>query len=463
MVGVLEALFRFVFRSRVKAFAGIPGPRPLFPFGTALAFLGRHPWEVCADYAVRYGGLTLIWLGGSPVLVLNDPDLIGEVLEGRNASFYKEDPRQALAPVITPSCLFISNGADHTRRRAAHPFSMTGFDDWLDTRVGVLRSSVEAGIERLSAASALGPLDLTSALQRLSFDAFATTVFGATFGDDAYAEFDYLGRVGDRRMQRPRPFLSLPGWPRFYRDRRSWYNRIDKLLTAAEQDPDPRRGDLPSVLVRRGVSVCGDEFRALLANVFYGGVYSVTSCLVTTLHLLSQHLDVARALSDEAIALFGRARPFDRAALEACPLLDAVLREALRYETPVPLLARNVQTTAAVELGGRSIPANTVLFLTSWALHRSPAHWQEPDRFDPSRWADGGASANPMGSGYYFPFGRGPRACIGMPFALFYLKLALAACAAHADWKIDSDYPAQQSFFFGVRMPVGVRGRAVRR
>jgi cytochrome P450 len=458
---VLEALFRLVFRRRVKAFEGIPGPRPFFPFGTALSFLGRSPWEVCAEYATRYGGLTLIWLGGSPVLVLNDPELIGEVLEGRHASFYKEDPRPALAPVITPFCLFISNGADWARRRAAHPFSMTGFDDWLSTRVDVLRSTLEAGIDRLCAASATGPLDLTTVLQRLSFDAFAATVFGESFGDDAYAQFDYLGRVGDRRMKRPPFLLWLPGWPRFYRDRRLWYNRIADLLAAAEQTTDSTRGDLPSVLVRRGVPVGGDEFRALLANVFYGGVYSVTSCLVTTLRLLAQHPDIAVPLGHEARALFDRVPRFDRAALETCPLLDAVLREALRYETPVPLLARNVQTMAPVELAGRSIPANTVLFLTSWALHRSPAHWRDPDRFDPSRWANGGAAANPMGQGYYFPFGRGPRTCIGMPFALFYLKLALAACVARADWKIDND-SVRSSFFFGVRMPVGVRGRMTR-
>ncbi len=460
MAGILESMFRLVYRGRVKAYEGIPGPVPQFPFGTALAFMGHQPWEVCADLSRQYGGLTLIWLGGKPVLVLNDPALIGEVLEGKDARYYKEDPRRALAPVITPFCLFITDRPDWSRRRAAHPFNMPGFGEWLDSRVAVLRSTLEASVERLVAAAE--PFELTPALQRLSFDAFAATVFGEAFGDDDYARFVKLGRVGNRRMKPLASLLSLPQWPSFYRDRRLWYDKIAQLIAAAVRDPDPAKGDLVRVLVRRGVSVQGDEFRALLANVFYGGVYSVTSCLVTTLYLLARHPESAAALSKETGELLARSPRFDRAGLDDCPWLDAVLRESLRYLTPVPLMARNVRTTQAVELDGRSIPANTVIFLTNWALHRSPVHWKDPDRFEPSRWLNGGVEANPMGSGYFFPFGRGPRTCVGMPFSLFYLKLALAVFTAHARWEITSDDPYKQSYFFGVRMPEGIRARVVR-
>ena len=80
MFGLTEKLFKMRFGSRMKQFEGIPGPTPSYPIGTLGDFRGKNPWEVCANYGNKYGGMTLIWLGGNPTLVLNDPKLIGEVL-----------------------------------------------------------------------------------------------------------------------------------------------------------------------------------------------------------------------------------------------------------------------------------------------------------------------------------------------------------------------------------------------
>ena len=105
-----SSLFPFLFSRKVDEFAGIPGPKPKFPLGTALDFVrGGQPWEVCARYADQYGPVTLIWLMGQPALVLNDPDLIGQVLDTDSQNFYKDQPCKALEPVITAGSLFISN------------------------------------------------------------------------------------------------------------------------------------------------------------------------------------------------------------------------------------------------------------------------------------------------------------------------------------------------------------------
>ena len=82
----------------MNTFAGIPGPPPTFPFGNALAFMGgnKKPWEVCADWGREYGGMTLVWLLGQPAIVLNDPQLIGEVLETNWQAFTKTPPTMRL-------------------------------------------------------------------------------------------------------------------------------------------------------------------------------------------------------------------------------------------------------------------------------------------------------------------------------------------------------------------------------
>lgn len=96
-------------------------------------------------------------------------------------------------------------------------------------------------------------------------------------------------------------------------------------------------------------------------------------------------------------------------------------------------------------------------------LHRDPSHWANPEVFEPARWLDGGAARDPLGSGHFFPFGRGPRACVAGAFAMVYLQTALTTIASLAQVHVDSTEPFEEGFFFGVVLPKGVTGRLVSR
>ena len=101
----------------------------------------------------------------------------------------------------------------------------------------------------------------------------------------------------------------------------------------------------------------------------------------------------------------------------------------------------------------------------NWLLQRSAPHWDRPLEFLPDRWGGGVAEANPLGSDYFFPEGRGPRICLGAEYSIFYMKLVLATLLRR--WDIEcgkgQSYDAGQDFFFGVRMPYGLRARLRRR
>ena len=99
-MGLMQSLFRARFGSRMKPFEGMPGPTPKYPFGTAWDFAKGQAWDVCADYEKKYGGVTLIWEGGKPVVVLNDPDLIREVLITKQQDYWKDAPGPAFRPVL---------------------------------------------------------------------------------------------------------------------------------------------------------------------------------------------------------------------------------------------------------------------------------------------------------------------------------------------------------------------------
>jgi cytochrome P450 len=454
---MLSRLFG-VFNGRTQArLRAIPGPTPLFPFGTALAFLGRRPWEVCADYARRYGGTTLVWMFNKPALILNDPDLIGQVLDTHASDFYKDPPVRALAPVITPGSLFISNfGRGWEEGRRDNPFSTVPQADWLTHQVEPLRDVVSAILRAWCTQVADQPIDLYWGMQRLMFDAFAQAFWGRTFPADRFYRFRTLARTGNRRMALPKHILP-PLDPAFYGARRAWYGEFEKLVSDARKNPDPKAPDLLNCVLTRGTPLSDAALSEALATNFFGGVFSCSSTVNTTLYLLAQHpaerARVVRAVREDLPANFTRTE------LEACRPLEFAIREAMRYYPAVPIYFRSSARDREVTLGPHTLPRNTPIFISNWYLHKYSPHWRDPEQFDPARWDNGGAEANPYGSGYFFPFGRGPRACIGAGFGQFIHRLVLAVLYRESEPDVDTQRPYRQSFFFGVMMPKGMRAR----
>src|SRR5262249_30195163 len=98
IMGLMQRLFQLRFRSRMKHFAGMAGPTPSYPLGTSWDFRKGQPWDVCAAYEKEYGGVTLIWEGGTPVVVLSDAELIREVLITKHQDYWKDAPGPAFRP-----------------------------------------------------------------------------------------------------------------------------------------------------------------------------------------------------------------------------------------------------------------------------------------------------------------------------------------------------------------------------
>jgi cytochrome P450 len=131
----------------------------------------------------------------------------------------------------------------------------------------------------------------------------------------------------------------------------------------------------------------------------------------------------------------------------------------MRLQAPVPLFFRNASKNRPVILGGKKLPANTQIFITNWLLHRDPKHWTDPERYVPDRWLNGGVTRDPLGSGFFFPFGRGPRTCVGQEFAMFYMKLALAVMLTRRKLVLDQQQAYQTEYFFAVQHPKNLKAR----
>ncbi|MEL6547473.1 MAG: cytochrome P450, partial [Myxococcota bacterium] len=147
--------------------------------------------------------------------------------------------------------------------------------------------------------------------------------------------------------------------------------------------------------------------------------------LANTLWLLSLHPEIEARLREELAPLEGEL-PLER--LDSLPLLDAVLKETLRLRPPAWIVAREADQTC--QLGPYAVEKGTQIYMSQYLLQRDPRWFSEPERFLPDRWLDGSCDTLPRFA--YFPFGGGPRICIGNHFALMELKIVLVTLLQHA-------------------------------
>jgi cytochrome P450 len=478
---LLQTLFRWLTAAKFQPFAPIPGPTPMFPLGNALDFQNASTWEVLGHYAQQYGGITCFWMLFRPCIALNDPTLIEQVLaeSGPAASagppesrcplhnnpiykFYKDQPRKALQPMLTETNPFEAAVADENWRdlRQNDPFSMDYFEDWLAAQITPLHTFLAQRIAELAVASGnQGNLPAYDMIQKLTFDGFSLATVGQIFPQDVFEQFNTMCQTGTKRMTRStlaNGLIPKTPWDRTYQKAsQAWFKRFEQIV-GLEQPPE--QSLLAWVIRAGGTNFDAQKLRNFCAGVYPGGAVSTPSGITSALHLLHQHPEVRVALQMELKELLVEPLTLER--LEACTLLDQVLRESLRLWPAVPFFLRSVNDESATELAGYAIPAKTPIFISNWYLQRLSDRWLEPKVFNPARWDEETCRQNDWGSDYFFPFGRGGRACIGQAFARYYMKLTLAVLLSKHEVIFD-DQPYRQEFFFGVAVPRQLRARFV--
>ena len=464
----LQKVFAIFYKDKIRKFEAFPGPTPSFPLGNLDLLLGQNPWEATSGLAQNYGNIYVLWFASTPQIVVNSPDFFREVLDSSWSDYHKDAPLKQLNPVITKYTPFLANPPQWQSMRANNPFSADWFSDWLKKQPEVLSAGMSLIVSALAAKSKAENLDLTKVLQKVSFDSFSLSVAGKYLPEFVYKLFVSLGKTGSRRLVNPF-ILSFVLNPFFYLKRKIWLGYFEKLINTADNEMNSQATDLIQWTSREGAKISDVSLTANTADIFYGGVYSVTSNFVTVVWFLSQpeNKKYEEKLKKEIKSVLKNKQTFTYADLEKMEFLDKVIREAMRILPPVPFYSRNSSNTQVVFLKDKQknkeykIPTNTPIVLSNYFLHRTEEHWKNALEFNPERWTKEVMKDNPYGSDYFFPFGRGPRSCMGMPYALMYLQTAIASFYAKARFEPTNKAKYEQSFFFGVMMPSGLKGKVV--
>ena len=405
-----------------------PGPRLLPVIGDMLQFR-TDPLGFFQKLQREYGDMATVHLGKTPIVLLFRPEYVRYVLV--------ENPRNFLnggfsgggdSGLLNEGLLTIDGEKHRQQRRAVQP---AFHKKRVESYTTVMAQYTE---ELLKTWKPGDTVDVSKAMQELTLRVVGKCLFnidldnqlqkmGQAFTDMLSNQAGLLETLFNTRIDNP---LTS------YGKRMNAIRQLDMLIYTliAERRADPGdKGDVLSMLLE-APQAQGDTPDAVLNDkqvhdhimtFIAAGHETTANALTWTFYLLSEHPSVREKLLDELRSVVGNRTP-TLEDMSKLTYMDWVLNESMRLYPPAWLQGR--QSVEAFDLGERRLPAKTLVMLTQWVMHRLPEVWGDPEVFRPERFDP--ESEQKIPSGAYFPFGMGPRICIGMPFAQLEAKLILA-------------------------------------
>lgn len=404
-----------------------PGPPGRFLVGHLPEF-ARDTLGFVERSAREHGDLVGFRLAGWDAVLVNHPDLVGELLVERHRSVVKHTFFWRFVRAIFGRGLLTNEGDAwlHQRRLVQPAFRHDRIAEY--ARVMVDRTE-----RRLAGWRPGATLDVRGEMTSLTFEIVAKVLFDA----EVQADLDEIAAAFDTGIEEiaarfRRPFrvpdrVPTPGNLRYRRAVRRMDDLIYRIIDdhrAGRAGGDDLLSDLLAARDESGRAMPERQVRDEVITLLLAGHETTALGLTWTWWLLARHPEADARLAKEARATLG-----DRRAtiddLPRLPYAERVFREALRLRPPAYSFGR--EAVEDMELGGHRIPAGTTLFVFPWLLHRDPRWFDDPLAFDPDRWADDLDRRLPRHA--YLPFGAGPRICIGRGFAMAEGVLILATIA----------------------------------
>jgi cytochrome P450 len=460
----------------VRGYAQVP---PAFPgppiIRNTLRFKNDAP-NLFLDALNRYGDIVRMRIGRHRVFFLAHPDHVRHVLSTRQENYPKAgyDP---LEPLIGNGLLRNESDSWRTHKRLMQPYLRGAH---LTRLVPSMAAVVERVLHDWRRRSSSGPFvaDIDEEMTRIALGIVSATLFGQDLGDRGTEIGEALGFVlgtGVARITNPLSpplFLPTPTNVRLRRALGTLDDAVYSLIDRRRMDPS-ESADLLSHLVAefdpgaspdrkdRDRKQLRDEIMTLLT----AGHETTAKALCWALLLLSRHPDFAEDLAEETRSLLGGSAPGHENVVlreHGSSRLNRVrmlLDETLRLYPPVVALARAVREED--EVNGCRIPAGSRVIVSQYATHRHPRFWDDPESFVPERFTPEHAAEQHRYA--YFPFGAGPRACIGSIFATVEAQVALAMIVREFEFRPADDQPVELESRFTLRPRNGLRLLVARR
>jgi cytochrome P450 len=425
------------------------------------------PLSVFLGWAREFGDIFYYRAAWIHVYFLNHPDLIEAVLVRNYQNFLKDH-------VVRKSRWFFGDGlltnegeswlrqrrlsqpAFHRERIASYAKIMTGYAEQM-----LASWKKESGKDKDGETR-----DVHQEMMQLTLRIVVRALFSVESDEvgEISAAMNVLmqNSVGLRLLLPPiARYLPTPAMNEFRRS----IKQLDKTvygIIAERREAGSDSGDLLSMLMQArdedGGRMTDKQLRDEVMTFLLAGHETTALALSWTWYLLGQNPEAEQKLHQELDRVLGGRVP-TFADLPALSNAERVIKESLRLYPPAWGLARTV--IKEFELGGYRIPAGSNVVMSTWVVHRDPRYFPEPEKFDPDRWLPEKAQKLPKFA--YFPFGGGPRQCIGAAFAMMEATLLLATIGQHFQFRAAPGHVVTPTPSFTLRPKHGIRMRLEKR
>ncbi|MBI4851491.1 MAG: cytochrome P450 [Acidobacteria bacterium] len=409
-----------------------PGPRKKPLWGDLWDFRS-DPLKFLAN-ARSYGDIVFLRLGNQDIYLLNHPDYIKDVLVNQPRNFYKGRGLQRSKRLLGEGLLTSEEDFHKRQRRLVQPaFHRQRIANYAKVMVDYALGTRESWQPGKT-------INISEEMMRLTLRIVAKTLFNADVEKDAdelgeamgvfVKSFDFLTLPFVEILEK----LPLPRVRAFNNAR----DLLDKTIYRMINDRREKKedvGDLMSMLLIAqdeegdGKGMTDLQVRDEVMTLFIAGHETTANALTWTWYLLSQHPEVETKVWREIDQVLYGHLP-TAADYQNLKYTEMVLSEAMRLYPPAWVIGRRV--VKECQVGGYTLPKDSIAFMSQYLMHRDERYFPEPEKFDPERWTPEAKEQRPKHS--YFPFGGGPRQCIGEPFAWMEGVLLLATIAQK--WKL---------------------------
>jgi cytochrome P450 family 110 len=413
-----------------------PGPGTL----GALRFV-RAPFAFLDACARRYGEWVTLRVPGFPPFVFTShPDAVREAFTGDPNQLRAGEANASLGAFMGTTSLLLLDGDAHQRRRRLLLPPLHG--EHLHAHAAAMRRITDDIIDGWPIDR---PFPVHRSMRAITFAVILDAVLGVGEFPGRARLRQYLERLF-ALFASPRGALLGAPWMRV--DLGPWspwgcavrlrreldgilFAEFDRRRATAGDDRDDLLALLLAARDERGLALSNATLRDELLTLLLAGHETTAASLAWVVNRLLGRADVMRTLADEVRGAVAADRP-----VVELPYLDAVIKETSRLDPVIPNVGRLLATPLAI--GDRTLPAGAVLAPCIYLVHRRPDLWRDPERFMPERFL--GAPPSPHA---FFPFGGGPRRCIGAALAGHGMKIVLGRVLARCELAAVAGYRAR--------------------
>jgi cytochrome P450 len=436
-----------------------PGPKGHLVLGV-LPEIRREDVRFATRVARQYGDLAFFRVVNIPTYLISHPQYIEEILVTNYRNFikavYLRDSR-----ALFGEGLLTSDGETWVQKRK---IAQRAF---LHEQIELYAETIAGYTERALAGWQDGEVrDVHKDMMRLTLEIIARVLFGRDLADEieeaAGAINVYLEQFADRFGLYALPeWIPTPGNLRYRRAMRRLDGIIREAIHECRRASENHQNLLSALLAAQKdyeTPMTERQLRDEMATLFFTGHETTGLALTWTLWLLAEHPEAEAKLLQELDEVLG-GRPVTLADVPRLRFTDCVIKESLRLYPPAYGVVR--EALRDCEIGGYVIPKGATVAMFQWVVQRDPRFFDDPDAFKPERWADGLAERLPKFA--YFPFGGGPRICIGKDFALLELAVALATIIRRFSFRTVPGHPISPLPSLTLRPEYGIKAVVHRR